>query len=104
MKTIPLTQGKAAIVDDDDYERLSQYKWCAHRYKNTYYARHTVNGSHKSILMHRVILGITDPSIECDHRNKNGVATSKIVAIGKNFKEQPLNIKGYIYSSVMGNG
>jgi hypothetical protein len=30
MKTIPLTQGKAAIVDDDDYERLSQYKWCAH--------------------------------------------------------------------------
>jgi hypothetical protein len=27
MKLIPLTQGKFAIVDDDDFERLSQYKW-----------------------------------------------------------------------------
>jgi hypothetical protein len=29
MKEIPLTQGKAAIVDDEDYGWLSQYKWHA---------------------------------------------------------------------------
>ncbi len=31
MKLIPLTQGKFAIVDDEDYERLSQWKWQVRR-------------------------------------------------------------------------
>jgi hypothetical protein len=30
MKTIPLTQGKRAIVNDEDFERLSGFKWNAH--------------------------------------------------------------------------
>lgn len=30
MKTIPATLGYSAIVDDDDYERLREYRWYAH--------------------------------------------------------------------------
>jgi len=28
MNKIELTQGKSAIVDAEDFERVSQFKWC----------------------------------------------------------------------------
>ena len=28
-RLIPLTQGRFAIVDAEDYDRLAQHKWCA---------------------------------------------------------------------------
>lgn len=60
MKTINLTQGQKALVDDEDYERINQYKWKAKWDKQTrsYYAHSTirVNGKQKMISMHRTIL------------------------------------------------
>jgi hypothetical protein len=35
---MPLTQGKFAIVDVEDYDRLNQYQWYACKCKNIYYA------------------------------------------------------------------
>lgn len=51
-KEIPLTKGKAAIVDDADFEWLSQYRWCFH--KTGYATRCTSSGV--TIYMHREIL------------------------------------------------
>lgn len=31
MKKIPLTQSKFALIDDDDFEKASKFKWCAYR-------------------------------------------------------------------------
>lgn len=62
MKQIPLTQGKFAIVDDEDYERVAKFKWFALRQgrkQKTWAAvRNVTVGSNKKRLeyMHRFIL------------------------------------------------
>ena len=75
-KRIPLTQGKFAIVDDEDFEWLMQWKWCAHRcyYVEKYYAVRSFKG--KTIRMHREILKL---SVEeaCDHRDGNSLNNKK---------------------------
>ena len=55
MKTIPLTQGKVAVVDDCDYDYLMQWKW---QYHIEGYASHSVRRGKTvgSVLMHRLIV------------------------------------------------
>ncbi len=74
MKTIPLTQGKVAIVDDEDYEWLNQRKWYAKKGVSTWYAmrnEYSKNG-HKSIRMHQQIL-TPEIGMEVDHIDHNGL-------------------------------
>lgn len=78
MKEITLTKGYVALVDDEDYEWLNQYKWHADVRKNTknVYAKRTtwVNRKVGGVLMHRQILGILDkPEIEGEHKDRNGL-------------------------------
>lgn len=74
MKLIPLTQGRAAIVDDTDYFALRVYSWCYKRCGTSQYAARGTknNGIQKTILMHRMILNAPD-GIEVDHINGNGL-------------------------------
>jgi hypothetical protein len=71
MKTIELTQGQVAIVDDEDYEVLNRYNWYARNSKNTHYAVRVIWGE-GTVYMHRFIL---TPSAEqqVDHINGNGL-------------------------------
>ena len=71
MKFIPLTQGQFAQVDDADYESLIRFKWNADKNGLTFYAKRWEKG--KNIKMHRQILGLTDPKIEADHEDHNGL-------------------------------
>jgi len=73
-RQIPLTQGKFAIVDDEDYKWLSQQKWYYSLDKRTGYAlrKIIVNGKHTSQRMHRAILGLKRGEIT-DHVNRNGL-------------------------------
>jgi len=75
MKEIPLTQGKFAQVDDEDFERLNQFKWFARKSRGTYYAGRNsayVDGKRKTINMHTVILGVKK-DLQGDHRDGNGL-------------------------------
>ncbi len=51
---IPLTQGKFAIVDAEDFDRLNRYQWYACKCKSTFYAARVEGG--KTIRMHRDIM------------------------------------------------
>lgn len=80
MKKIPLTQGQFALVDDEDYEYLMQWKWCAQRQGFHYVSAvtHTrKNGRQLQIKMHRVVLNLSDPKIICDHINCNPLDNRK---------------------------
>lgn len=60
-----------AKVDDDDFERLSQYKWHMTGKFRNYPARavRLPGGRVAHIKMHREILGLTDSEIHADHIN-----------------------------------
>jgi len=69
MKEIKLTHGQVALVDDEDFEYLNQWKWCAHETKYGSYAKRTTGKNPtKSFRMHRVILGAKKGEL-VDHRN-----------------------------------
>lgn len=72
MKTIPLTQGKVAIVDDADFEELSKYKWCAAKCRHTVYALHRLGQHGYGMLMHRLILDAS-PDKHVDHKDGDGL-------------------------------
>ncbi len=74
MVEIPLTQGKFALIDDEDYDMVSLFKWYIIKNFNTYYAmtKVTINKKRFSILMHRLILN-AKPDELSDHKNHNGL-------------------------------
>ncbi|MFZ2148176.1 MAG: DNA polymerase I [Sedimentisphaerales bacterium] len=78
-RRIPLTQGKYAIVDPDDYWHLSKHKWHANGRNGTFYAVRTViteEGKRHLLSMHRCILKVSH-NIFVDHINRNGLDNRK---------------------------
>lgn len=77
MKEIQLTKGFVALVDDEDYEALAAFKWCASWTGRKWYAvrrlpRLVPYQIGKKVYMHKVILGV-DGHDQIDHRNGNGL-------------------------------
>jgi hypothetical protein len=75
MKEIKLTQGKFTQVDDEDYEYLNQFKWCAVKGGKTFYAQRSViliNKLKRSTRMHNIIMN-TPENFEIDHIDHNGL-------------------------------
>lgn len=78
MKEIPLTQGKAAIVDDDCYPSLSQSNWHAFRHGRTFYAVRNVyeEERYRKVRMHHEILGVPD-GVDIDHKDGDGLNNTR---------------------------
>ena len=71
MKEIKLTQGYVALVDDEDYDYLNQFKWNAKEGPRSVYAKRKVKN--RDVTMHRFILGVTDPKVKVDHKDGDGL-------------------------------
>lgn len=73
MKKIKLTQGKYALVDDEDYEYLNQWKWYFH--STGYAVRNCYKNGHRHIKLHRFLLSAGKKEI--DHINGNRLDNRK---------------------------
>lgn len=98
MKSIRLNSKKHgthyALVDDCDFEMLSKYTWTLNRKVTKSgglicYARAHNKVTHKGdVLMHRLILGLTDSKVFADHKDRNGLnnqrSNLRIATFGQN--------------------
>ncbi len=106
-REIQLTQGQIAIVDDEDFEYLSQWKWCAVYFPsaNVFYAeRQSRKGEFDKptkVKMHRQLMGFPE-GLFVDHINHNTldnrrenlrIATRK--ENNRNSKKKAYNKSGY---------
>ena len=67
IRYIALTRGKIAVVDTCNYEKLNAVTWRADKRPKSQGVKFVARSDEG--LMHRIILGITDPKIEVDHWN-----------------------------------
>jgi hypothetical protein len=95
-RTIPLTQGKVAIVDAEDYESLSAHRWLVTSLK---YAVRRFGG--RPVYMHRIILN-APKGIQVDHINGDGLDNRREnlrlatnAQNGRNRKAQKNNTSGF---------
>lgn len=77
MKEIPLNQGKVALVDDEDFEYLSQWKWTYNPNGGGYASRTDRSGEkQRTVLMHKQLIQ-TENGYQVDHINRNRLDNRK---------------------------
>jgi len=76
---IQLTKGYAAIIDDDDYDKVKKYKWHVGVIKKNVYAQHCYRDGKtvRKLPMQYVILGKAPKGMIIDHVNGNGLDNRK---------------------------
>lgn len=97
VKYIPLTQGKFAIVDDEDYDRISELNWFVMNNQRIFYAggwSPMVNGKRTHYLMHRIIMDACKGQ-QIDHKDGNGLNNQRMnlrfCTISQNLQNQRIS-------------
>ena len=96
-KTIPLSQGKCALVDLGDYHRLAKHKWYAAKRRNTWYAVRNVhrNGKHTLVYMHIYLTGRRGT----DHRDGDGLNNQRYNLRSATNRQNTQNRRGVLGTS-----
>lgn len=81
MKYITLSKGYSTEIDDEDFDVVSQSNWHVHidrrkdgSIRGVYAIRNISTPSGRtSQKLHRLLMGVTDPKVEVDHIDHNGL-------------------------------
>lgn len=78
MKTLPLSQGLVAVVDDEDYERVGRFKWSANKIGRCTYAVRVfmAGGRQNTVHLHRFLLN-APKGMEVDHIDGDGLNNTR---------------------------
>lgn len=83
MRQMQITGGYTALVDEDDYERLSRYRWTADVRKSGVYAKRHIdkrwNGERMRIIiyLHMSVMGHPRGGKQIDHKDRNPLNNTK---------------------------
>lgn len=97
-KEVQLTQGKVALVDDEDFDLVSQHTWHARKHGKTFYAFHRDYSEctkGKDIKMHIFMTGKRG----LDHADRNGLNNQRYNLREATSSEQNVN-KEYSHTNV----
>jgi len=73
-RLIPLTQGKFAIVDEEDFERVMRYKWQANTSGDgKFYAQRVIRAVNAKSVIQQMPQFILNTQRMVDHRDGNGL-------------------------------
>lgn len=110
MKKIALSRGLAALVDDEDFDRLSRYRWYAHKSaRGKMYAARKVSlgGARYGIeYMHHAVAGNPDDGV-IDHENRDSLDNRRNNLVAKSQSANIVNSalgesKGIFFCKITG--
>lgn len=97
MRKLQLTKGKVAIVDDEDYEFLSKWKWSfsgEYAVRGVYLGKLNGKARYKRVYLHRLINNTPD-DLETDHINRDKLDNRKANLRTVNRGQNNRNRDGY---------
>lgn len=72
MKKLLTNKGVEFIIDDEDFTLVSKYTW---HLNHKGYVRSEIRG--KQVMLHRVVMNVTDPQLQVDHIKGNKLDNRK---------------------------
>lgn len=98
MKKIKLNHGAYALVDDEDYEWLNQWKWrlsnCGYATRTEYLGGGKKNQKQRGISMHKLINNTPD-GFHTDHINRNKLDNRRCNLRTATVSQNIINAKGW---------
>lgn len=77
VKEVPLTQGKVALIDDEDYETVIARRCYARKQRNVWYAETTIwsdsRGRYVTVKLHTLLMGPPEDGKSVDHVDGDGL-------------------------------